>query len=305
MAQMAVNLGGIAMKNPITVASGTFGYGQEYAQLFDLSRLGAVTVKGIRACPWPGNPLPRHTEVPGGMINAIGLQGPGVEAFIRDDMPFLAERNVPAIVNIWGATAEEYAEVAARLDGVPGVAGLELNVSCPNVKEGGASFGTRLDTFTDVVRRVRAATRLPILPKLAPNVPDIRPFVQAAQDAGADAISLINTLPAMAVDLETRRPVLANRVGGLSGAGIHPIALKHVWEAAQVATVPILAMGGVFSAKDALDFILVGATAVAVGTATFIDPLAPIKVLEGMERWLDAHGIANVADFRGALRSEQ
>lgn len=302
MAQMAVNLGGIAMKNPITVASGTFGYGQEYAQLFDLSRLGAVTVKGIRACPWPGNPLPRHTEVPGGMINAIGLQGPGVEAFIRDDMPFLAERNVPAIVNIWGATAEEYAEVAARLDGVPGVAGLELNVSCPNVKEGGASFGTRLDTFTDVVRRVRAATRLPILPKLAPNVPDIRPFVQAAQDAGADAISLINTLPAMAVDLETRRPVLANRVGGLSGAGIHPIALKHVWEAAQVATVPILAMGGVFSAKDALDFILVGATAVAVGTATFIDPLAPIKVLEGMERWLDAHGIADIADFRGSLR---
>lgn len=301
MAQMAVNLGGIAMKNPITVASGTFGYGQEYARLFDLSRLGAVTVKGVRACPWPGNPLPRHTEVPGGMLNAIGLQGPGVEAFIRDDMPFLAERNVPAIVNIWGASAEEYAEVAARLDGVPGVAGLELNVSCPNVKEGGASFGTRLDTFTDVVRCVRAATRLPILPKLAPNVPDVRPFVQAAQDAGADAVSLINTLPAMAVDLETRRPVLANRVGGLSGAGIHPIALKHVWEAAQVATVPILAMGGVFSAKDALDFILVGATAVAVGTATFIDPLAPIKVLEGMEQWLDAHGIADVNDFRGTL----
>lgn len=305
MAQMAVNLGGIAMKNPITVASGTFGYGQEYARFFDLSRLGAVTVKGIRACPWPGNPLPRHAEVPGGMINAIGLQGPGVEAFIHDDMPFLAARDVPAIVNVWGASAEEYAEVAARLDGVPGVAGLELNVSCPNVKEGGASFGTRLDTFTDVVRRVRAATRLPILPKLAPNVPDIRPFVQAAQDAGADAVSLINTLPAMAVDLETRRPVLANRVGGLSGAGIHPIALKHVWEAAQVATVPILAMGGVFSAKDALDFILVGATAVAVGTATFVDPLAPIKVLEGMERWLDEHGIANVADFRGSLRSEQ
>ncbi len=301
MAQMAVNLGGIAMKNPVTVASGTFGYGQEYARLFDLSRLGAVTVKGIRACPWPGNPLPRHAEVPGGMINAIGLQGPGVEAFVRDDMPFLAARGVPAIVNIWGTSAEEYAEVAARLDGVPGVAGLELNVSCPNVKEGGASFGTRLDTFADVVRRVRAATRLPLLPKLAPNVPDVRPFVQAAQDAGADAVSLINTLPAMAVDLETRRPVLANRVGGLSGAGIHPVALKHVWEAAQVATVPILAMGGVFTAKDALDFILVGATAVAVGTATFIDPLAPVKVLEGMERWLDDHGIADVNDFRGTL----
>ncbi|MBR4317189.1 MAG: dihydroorotate dehydrogenase [Kiritimatiellae bacterium] len=302
MAKMAVNLGGIAMKNPVTVASGTFGYGQEYAQLFDISRLGAVTVKGIRACPWPGNPLPRHTEVPGGMINAIGLQGPGVEAFIRDDMPFLVEKGVPAIINIWGTSADEYAEVAARLEGVPGVAGLELNVSCPNVKEGGASFGTKVETFVEVVKRVRAATTLPIMPKLAPNVPDVRPFVQAAQDAGANAIALINTMPSMAVDLETRRPILANKVGGLSGAGIHPIALKHVYEAAQVATVPLLAMGGIFSAKDALDFILVGATAVAVGTATFIDPLAPIHVLEGMEQWLDAHGIADVNDFRGTLQ---
>jgi dihydroorotate dehydrogenase (NAD+) catalytic subunit len=170
------------------------------------------------------------------------------------------------------------------------------------VKEGGASFGTKVETFVEVVKRVRAATSLPILPKLAPNVPDVRPFVQAAQDAGANAIALINTLPAMAVDLETRRPILANKVGGLSGAGIHPIALKHVYEAAQVATVPLLAMGGIFMAKDALDFILVGATAVAVGTATFIDPLAPIRVLEGMEQWLDAHGIADVNDFRGTLQ---
>lgn len=302
MAKMAVNLGGIEMKNPVTVASGTFGYGQEYAGLFDISRLGALTVKGIRACPWPGNPLPRHTEVPGGMMNAIGLQGPGVEAFIAEDMPFLVERQVPTIVNIWGTSVEEYAQVAARLTGVPGVVGLELNVSCPNVKEGGASFGTRVETFTEVVKAVREATTLPILPKLAPNVPDVRPFVKAAQEAGANAISLINTLPAMAVDLETRRPVLANRVGGLSGAGIHPIALKHVWEAAQVAEVPLLAMGGIFTAKDALDFILVGATAVAVGTATFIDPLAPLHVLEGMEAWLDAHGIADINDFRGTLK---
>ncbi len=302
MAKMAVNLGGIAMKNPVTVASGTFGYGQEYAQLFDISRLGAVTVKGIRACPWPGNPLPRHVEVPGGMINAIGLQGPGVEAFIRDDMPFLAERQVPTIVNIWGTSADEYAEVAARLEGVPGVSGLELNVSCPNVKEGGASFGTKVETFADVVRRVRKATALPILPKLAPNVPDVRPFVKAAQEEGANAIALINTIPGMAVDLETRKPVLANKVGGLSGAGIHPVALKHVYEAAQVATVPLLAMGGIFTAKDALDFILVGATAVAVGTATFMDPLAPIHVLEGMEQWLDDHGIADINDFRGTLQ---
>lgn len=302
MAKLAVNLGGVPMKNPVTTASGTFGYGQEYDALFDVSRLGAVTVKGVRACPWPGNPLPRHAEVPGGLLNAIGLQGPGVEAFIRDDLPFLAERGVPAIVNIWGTSAEEYAEVAAALEGQPGVAMLELNVSCPNVKEGGASFGTRVETFVDVVRRVRAATTLPIMPKLAPNVPDVRPFVQAAQDAGADAVSLINTLPGMAVDLERRRPVLANRTGGLSGPGIHPIALKHVWEAAQVATVPILAMGGVMTAQDALDFILVGATAVAVGTATFLDPLAPIRVLEGIDRWLDDHGVADVNDFRGTLQ---
>ncbi len=302
MAKLAVNLGGVPMKNPVATASGTFGYGQEYDALFDVSRLGAVTVKGVRACPWPGNPLPRHAEVPGGLLNAIGLQGPGVEAFIRDDLPFLAERGVPAIVNIWGTSAEEYAEVAAALEGQPGVAMLELNVSCPNVKEGGASFGTRVETFVDVVRRVRAATTLPIMPKLAPNVPDVRPFVQAAQDAGSDAVSLINTLPGMAVDLERRRPVLANRTGGLSGPGIHPIALKHVWEAAQVATVPILAMGGVMTAQDALDFILVGATAVAVGTATFLDPLAPIRVLEGIDRWLDDHGVADVNDFRGTLQ---
>ena len=222
MAKLAVNLGGVAMKNPVTTASGTFGYGQEYDQLFDVSRLGAVTVKGIRACPWPGNPLPRHAEVPGGLLNAIGLQGPGVEAFIRDDMPFLVERGVPAIVNIWGTSAEEYAEVAAALDGQPGVSMLEINVSCPNVKEGGASFGTRVETFTEVVRRVRAATSLPIMPKLAPNVPDVRPFVRAAQEARANAVSLIHTLPGNAVDLATRRPIPANRTRGPYGPRCPP-----------------------------------------------------------------------------------
>ncbi len=298
---LAVNLGGIQMKNPVTVASGTFGYGQEYANLIDITQLGAITVKGIRMCPWPGNPLPRHVEVSGGLVNAIGLQGPGVEAFITDDMPFLVEHNVPAIVNIWGTSADEYAEVAARLTGVPGVAGLELNVSCPNVKEGGASFGTNVDTFAALVKKVRAATTLPVMPKLAPNVPDIRPFVQAAQDAGADAVALINTLPSMVVNIESRRPVLANCFGGLSGPAIHPVAVKHVYEASQVAQIPILAMGGIMSAEQAIEFIIVGATAVAVGTATFIEPDTALKVLHGIEDYLVRHNMSSIDELRGSL----
>lgn len=299
---LAVDLGGIKMKNPVTVASGTFGYGQEYAKLIDISRLGAITVKGIRKCPWAGNSLPRHVEVSGGLVNAIGLQGPGVEAFIRDYMPFLVEHQVPAIINIWGTTAEEYAEVAARLTDVPGVAGLELNVSCPNVKEGGSSFGTDVKTFAHVVAMVRKATTLPVMPKLAPNVPDVRPFVKAAEAEGANAIALINTLPAMVVDIERRRPVLANCFGGLSGPAIHPVAVKHVYEAAQVAKVPILAMGGIMSVEQAIEFIIVGATAVAVGTATFIDPETSLRVIDGIESYLIRHNMASVAELRGSLQ---
>jgi len=299
---LSVDVGGIKMANPVTVASGTFGYGKEYAELVDVSRLGAITVKGIRLQPWQGNPLPRHVEVPGGMINAIGLQGPGVDGFIRDAMPFLQKTGVPVIVNIWGTSMDEYAEVARRLSGVPGVSGLELNVSCPNVKEGGNAFGTDPRTVAALVAAVRAATPLPILPKLAPNVPDIKVFVRAAQDSGANAISLINTIPAMVINIETRQPVLANKFGGLSGPAIHPVAVKLVYEAAQVATVPILAMGGIMEPAHAIEFLIAGATAVAVGTANFIDPSTPLRVIEGIADYLRRHNLPSVSALTGSVQ---
>lgn len=298
---LSVDLGGIRMANPVTVASGTFGYGKEYADLVDVTKLGAITVKGIRLQPWNGNPLPRHVEVPGGMINAIGLQGPGVEGFIRDYMPFLQKVGVPVIVNIWGTSTEEYAEVARHLSDVPGVSGLELNISCPNVKEGGHAFGTDPKTVANLVSIVRAATSLPILPKLAPNVPDIKVFVRAAQESGANAISMINTIPAMAIDIETRKPILANKVGGLSGAAIHPVAVKLVYEAAQVATVPILAMGGIMEPAHAIELLIAGATAVAVGTANFIDPSTPFRVIDGIAAYLERHDMPSVKSLTRSI----
>ncbi|MDD4101707.1 MAG: dihydroorotate dehydrogenase [Kiritimatiellae bacterium] len=298
---MAVDLGGIRMRNPVTVASGTFGYGQEYAGLVDVTRLGAITVKGIRLGEWAGNPLPRHVEVPGGMLNAIGLQGPGVEGFAREYMPFLRSTGVPVIVNIWGTDENEYAEVARRLSDVEGVSGLELNISCPNVKEGGNAFGTDPRTVAALVAAVRRATKLPLIPKLAPNVPDIKVFVRAAQDAGADALSMINTLPAMAIDIESKRPILANKVGGLSGSAIHPVAVKLVWEAAKVAQVPILAMGGIMGPEQAIEFMLAGAAAVAVGTANFIDPSVSLRVIDGIEAYMRRHGMGSLRELTGAV----
>ncbi len=298
---LSVDIGGIRMQNPVTVASGTFGYGAEFAPLIDVTQLGAITVKGIRSIPWDGNPLPRHVEVPGGMINAIGLQGPGVDGFVEQYMPFLRTTGVPVIVNIWGTSVDEYVEVAQRFSDVEGVDGLEINVSCPNVKEGGNSFGTDPATVGALVAAVRGATDLPLIPKLAPNVPDIRVFVRAAQEAGANAISLINTLPAMAIDVESRRPILANRVGGLSGPAVHPVAVKLVWDAAQVAQVPLIAMGGIMEAEQALEFIIAGATAVAVGTANFIDPTTPLRVIAGVEEYLKRHGMGSVTELVGTV----
>lgn len=295
---LSVNLGGIQMKNPVTVASGTFGYGQEYAELIDVSKLGAITVKGVRLEAWPGNPLPRHAEVPGGMVNAIGLQGPGVDGFVADDMPFLRKVGVPVIVNMWGTSIDEYAEVARRFSDVPGVSGLELNISCPNVKEGGHTFGHDPVMVSKLVGEVRKATKLPIIPKLAPNVPDVKDFVKAAQEAGADALSMINTLPAMVIDIERQRPVLANKTGGLSGRGIHPVAVKLVWDASSVAKIPIVAMGGIFEPEDAIEFFLAGATAVSIGTANFIDPTTPLRVIDGIEAYLRRHGYHSLKEIK-------
>jgi dihydroorotate dehydrogenase (NAD+) catalytic subunit len=284
------------------VASGTFGYGPEYADLVDLASLGAIVVKGIRSDPTVGNPTPRTVETASGLINAIGLPGPGVDGFVREYMPFLRTIPTPVIVNIWGRTVEEYGDVARRLDAVDGVHALEVNVSCPNIKEGSKAFGTNVDMFRRVIDTVRAATKRPVIPKLAPNVSDIATFAAAAEACGADAISLINSIPAMAVDIETRRPKLGNVTGGLTGPAIHPIAVKLVWEAAKAVKIPVIAMGGIRDAADAIEFILVGATAVAVGTANFVDPGAAAGVIDGIRGYLERHGLDSVDALRGTIR---
>ena len=315
MIDMKVNLGGLEMATPLTTASGTFGYGSEYAGLVDYRKLGAVTAKGIRIDKWPGNPMPRHCEVPGGLVNAIGLQGTGIEHFLGITVPWYAEsvaeasgaKAPPMIVNIWGGSVDEYAEVARRLSeyaaanpGSP-VGAIECNVSCPNVKAGGHTFGQDPAVLNGLVSAVRKATSLPLIVKLAPNVSDIRPYVKACEDGGADALALINTIPAMVIDIEKRRPVLANRTGGLSGRGIHPAAVKVVYDAYRATKLPILAMGGVYEAKDAIEFMLAGATAVALGTVLFSDPGAVSNVYDGMVDYCERHGFKAVAELTGAL----
>ena len=300
---LSVRIGRLVLRNPVMVASGTFGYGPEYADLVDLSQLGAIVVKGIRMDPTTGNPTPRTVETPSGLINAIGLPGPGVDGFVQQYMPFLRRHDVPVIVNIWGRTVEEYGAVAARLDEVDGVAALEVNVSCPNIKEGSKAFGTNLESFRRVVDVVRAATRLPVIPKLASNVSDIAAFARAAEAGGADAISLVNSIPAMTVDIETRRPKLGNITGGLSGPAIHPVAVKLVWEAARAVRIPTIAMGGIREAADAIEFILVGATAVAVGTANFVEPATAMQVIDGIRAYLVRHGLPSVEALRGTIRT--
>lgn len=298
---MAVEIAGIRMKNPVMVASGTFGYGPEYAEFVDLNRLGAIVVKGICMEPWQGNRPPRMVEVHGGLVNAIGLQGPGVSGFVAEHMPFLRDFDVPVIVNIWGRTLEEYGEVAAAFSDVEGVAGLELNISCPNIKEGGIAFGTDVDMAARVIGLARSKTTLPLIPKLSPNVPDVAQFARVAEAEGADAVSLINTLPAMVIDTETRRPVLSNVVGGLSGPGIKPVAIKQVWEAAQAVSIPVIGMGGITCARDAVEFMLAGASAVAVGTANFTHPTTSIDVIDGLQQYLTTQALDDVRDLTGAV----
>ena len=292
--KLNVNLGGLKMKNPVTTASGTFGSGLEYAQILDLNILGAVTVKGITLQPREGNPSPRLFETSSGLLNAIGLMNPGVEVFLTSILPMLEDYEVPIIVNISGNTIEEYAKLAEILSGAASVSALEVNISCPNIKAGGLMFGTREDLAFKVTEAVREKTTLPLLVKLSPNVTDITAIAKAVKAAGADAISMINTLLGMAIDIEQQKPVLGNVFGGLSGPAIKPVALRCVWQVAGAVDLPILAMGGISNAEDALEFILAGASAVAVGTGNFIDPRAAVKIIAGLEKYCINKGLADI-----------
>jgi dihydroorotate dehydrogenase (NAD+) catalytic subunit len=299
---LSVTIGKLKLQNPVMAASGTFGYGVEYARLLDLNQLGAVVVKGIRLGPVKGNPTPRTVEVASGLINAIGLQGPGVDGFIEKYWPFLKTLRVPTIINIWGTTIEEYAEVARRFDALGGVGALELNVSCPNIKQGGAQFGTDCKLLADVVRACRKATKLPLITKMSPNVVSVAPYARAAEDAGSDALAITNSYPAMAIDIETRRPKLANVTGGLTGPCIKPIAVKLVWDAAKAVKIPIIGMGGIQDAADAVEFMMAGASAVAVGTANFYEPQATLQVIAGLRDYLQRHKIQDVRDLVGSIQ---
>lgn len=304
MVDLSCDLGCIKLKNPVMTASGTFGYGKEYHEYFDIARLGAVVVKGIRMEPSHGNPTPRIAETAGGMLNAIGLQGPGVEKFLHgeDYMPFLRRVGATVIVNIWGKTLEEYGEVAARLEAESdGITALEINISCPNVKHGGAAFGTDLKLASEVVSLVRKSTRLPLITKLSPNVGNIADFARAVEAAGSDMVSLINTFTGMAIDVETRRPRLANLTGGLSGPAVKPVAVRMVYDVSHAVKIPVIGMGGICNGLDAVEFMLAGASAVAVGTATFVDPMASIRVIEGIEDYMKHHNISAVSELVGAM----
>jgi dihydroorotate dehydrogenase (NAD+) catalytic subunit len=300
---MAVRIGGLELKNPVMTASGTFGYGREFEALVDLNRLGAIIVKGLALKPVKGNPPPRIVETPCGMLNAIGLENVGIEAFESEKMPFLRTLRVPIIVNIYGTTIEEYAALADRLDAVDGVAALEVNISCPNVKAGGVVFGVDALAAGRVVGAVRKKTRKTVIVKLSPNVTDVTLIARSVEQAGADALSLINTITGMAIDIETRRPKLSNITGGLSGPAIKPVALRMVWQVALAATVPVIGIGGIRRAEDAIEFFIAGATAVQIGTANFIDPQTALHVIAGIERYLQEHAIKDIADLVGTLQT--
>ena len=299
--ELSVQIGSLTLKNPLIAASGCFGYGVEYADLVDLSSLGAIVVKGLFLSEREGHPAPRIVETPAGMLNAIGLQGIGVRRFVDEKLPELRARGATVIVNVCGTTLDEYVEVSRILSDAEGVAGIELNISCPNIKEGGIQFGCSLDGTFGVVSAVRRATRLPLFPKLTPNVTDVASFARAAEDAGADGVSLVNTFLAMVIDVETRRPKISNIVGGLSGPAIRPIAVRMVYECRQVVKIPILGMGGIADARDAIEFMLAGASAVQVGTANFVDPFIWPKLLEGISDYMRRHGILKIEDLVGAI----
>jgi dihydroorotate dehydrogenase (NAD+) catalytic subunit len=301
---LAVRLGPLALKNPIVTASGTFGYGVEFQPFLDLSRIGGLVVKGLSLAPRAGNPPPRIFETRSGMLNAIGLQNVGVDRFLAEKLPPLRDCGCAVIANVFGETLEEYAEICRRLDGAPGLAAVELNVSCPNTDKGGMEFGVDPPTLFRLVESARAATRLPLIVKLSPNVTDIRTVARAAADAGADILSLINTLTALAVDAERRRPVLANRVGGLSGPAVKPVALYLVHRVSTAVTLPIMGMGGIMTAVDAVEFMLAGAAAVQVGTANYVDPAISARLVDDLAAWCARRGVSRVADLTGAMARE-
>lgn len=298
---LSVQIGSLRLANPFIAASGCFGYGLEYASTIDLTTLGGFVTKGLFLTAREGHPPERIVETPSGMINAIGLQGIGVDRFIADRMPALRETKATVIVNICGTSIDEYAEVARRLSDVEGVAALELNISCPNIKEGGIQFGCHLGGTFDVVSAVRKATRLPIIPKLTPNVTDPASFAKASEDAGADAVSLVNTFLALAIDIETRRPAISNGMGGLSGPAIRPIAVRMTYECARAVKIPVIGMGGIASARDAIEFLVAGASAVQVGTANFVNPFIWQSLTEGLAGYMTRHRIARVADLVGTV----
>ena len=296
---LAVNIGGIHMKNPVTTASGTFGFGPEYAPYVDLNTLGAIVVKGVTLLPRQGNPTPRLAETPAGILNSIGLQNPGVERFITEALPFLADYQLPVLVNIAGETITEYAKMAERLSQAPGIAGLEVNISCPNVNKGGMLFGSDPVTAGEVTKAVKESTHLPIIVKLSPNVTSILEIAEKVALARADALSMINTLSGMAIDIKTKSPVLGNILGGLSGPAIKPVALRAIWQVYREIKLPIIGMGGITTATDAIEFILAGATAVAIGTANFRNPRATIEALAGIEDYLVENNIADINQLVG------
>ena len=296
----SVTIAGVTFKNPVMTASGTFGSGMEYGDFVDLNRLGAVVTKGVANVPWPGNPTPRVTEVYGGMLNAIGLQNPGIDVFLKRDIPFLQHYDTKIIVNVCGKTVEDYLEVVEKLNDSAADM-LEINVSCPNVKEGAIAFGQKADCLFDITSKIKNVARKPIIMKLSPNVTDIAEMAKAAEAAGADAISLINTITGMKIDIHKRTFALANRTGGMSGPAIKPVAVRMVYQASHAVKIPVIGMGGIATAEDAIEFLLAGATAVSVGAVNFMNPYATVEIIEGIEQYMTKYGVEDIQELIGAV----
>lgn len=296
-----VTIAGVSFKNPVMTASGTFGSGMEYSEFVDLNRLGAVVTKGVANVPWQGNPTPRVAEVYGGMLNAIGLQNPGIDVFMERDIPFLKQYDTQIIVNVCGKTVEDYVEVVERLGEEPAVSMLEINVSCPNVKEGAIAFGQNAEALQRITKEVKAKAKQPIVMKLSPNVTDIAEMARAAEAAGADALSMINTITGMKIDIHRRRFAIANKTGGMSGPAIKPIAVRMVYQASHAVKIPIIGMGGIATAEDAIEFLLAGASAVSVGAMNFVNPYTTVEIVEGIEAYMQRYGVKNVSDLIGAV----